>query len=244
VSEHEPKIYPYGPLLRVAPGLYSVKGKWKRSSLGRRMTIVQTADERLAIHSAMRLKVADLEAIEDLGEVAWILIPNRFHDSDAPWFAQRYPQARVLVPRGLSRKLGRRVRVDGTLEDDWPAELDAELKRLAVSGLSIHEVVFHHAASHTLILTDLAFNFRSSELEGRAKLFMRLNDAVNRFGPTRLLRFMFIRDRKALTASIAKILSWDFERVVVSHGQILDNTGREKMHSAFKFLPDLPPLEL
>jgi hypothetical protein len=244
VSESEPKIYPYGPLLRVAPGLFSVKGKWKRSPLGRRMTIVQLADGRLAIHSAMRLKIADLEAIEHLGEVSWILIPNRFHHSDAPWFARRYPGARVLVPRALSRKLARRIRVDGTLEDDWPAELGAELEGLTVGGLSIHEVVFHHAASQTLILTDLAFNFRSSELEGTAKLFMKLNGAVNRFGPTRLLRFMFVRDRVALTASIAKILSWNFERVIVSHGQILDNTGREKMHRAFKFLPDLPPLEL
>jgi hypothetical protein len=244
VSEPEPKIYPYGPLLRVAPGLYSVKGKWKGSSLGRRMTIVQLADGRLAIHSAMRLKAGDLEAIEDLGQVAWILIPNRFHHSDAPWFAQRYPEARVLVPRGLSRKLGRRMRVDGTLEDDWPAALDADLNRLAVSGLSIHEVVFHHPTSRTLILTDLAFNFRSNELEGTAKLFMTLNGAVNRFGPTRLLRLMFIRDRKALTASIAKILSWDFERVIVSHGQILDVLGREKMHAAFGFLPGLPTLEL
>ena len=244
MTEPEPKIYPYGPLRRVAQGLYTVKGKWKRSGLGRRMTLVRTADKRVAIHSAMRLKAVDMEAIEHLGEVAWILVPNRFHDSDAPWLAARYPEARVLVPRGLSRKLARRLRIDGTFEDDWPADLDAELRRRAVEGLSIHEVAFHHPASRTLILTDLAFNFRATELEGTTKLMMTLNGAVNRFGPTRLFRFMFIRDRKALTAAIAEIMSWDFERVIVSHGQILDNTGREKMHSAFKFLPDLPPLEL
>jgi len=238
MSRSGSKIYPYGPVLRVAPGLYTVKGKWKKSALGRRMTIVRTRDEQLAIHSAMRLRGVDMEAIDHLGRVAHILVPNRFHGSDAGWYAERYPESRVLVPRALSRNPRSYSRIDGTLEDDWPAGLGAELRRLPVKGISFHEVVFHHVESRTLILTDLAFNF-TNEFEGATRLFMKWNGAVNHFGPTRLFRWLFLKDRRKLAESIREILSWDFERVIVSHGQILDNSGKEKMHRAFRFLPGM-----
>jgi hypothetical protein len=64
---------------------------------------------------------------------------------------------------------------------------------------------------------------------------MRLNGGYGRFGTTRMLRSSF-RDRKALRASIDRILAWDFDRVVVTHGEVLERGGRKALREAYAWL--------
>jgi len=59
---------------------------------------------------------------------------------------------------------------------------------------------------------------------------------VSAFGPHRFIRARAIRDRAAARQSIERILRWDFERVIVSHGEVLDTGGRERVASAFAYL--------
>jgi hypothetical protein len=47
---------------------------------------------------------------------------------------------------------------------------------------------------------------------------------------------MMIRDRKAARESVAKILGWDFDRVIVTHGNVVESGGHEKVARAFAFL--------
>jgi len=98
----------------------------------------------------------------------------------------------------------------------------------------MNEIAFLHRATHTLILADLAFNVRS-EIRDEASLFHRLVGATDRFGPHRLIRWG-VRDRKAAKNSMGEILQWNFDRVVVSHGEVLETGGRQAMRSAFAFL--------
>jgi hypothetical protein len=46
---------------------------------------------------------------------------------------------------------------------------------------------------------------------------------------------LMIRDRRAARASVDAILGWD-ERVIVSHGDVLETGGRERFAAAFAFL--------
>jgi len=95
-------------------------------------------------------------------------------------------------------------------------------------------VVFFHPASRTLVLTDLAFNMRQPPA-GRARLFCWLVGASGRFGPHRMLRLM-IRDRAAARTSVQRILAWDFDRVIVTHGEVLETGGKQAFTEAFAFL--------
>jgi hypothetical protein len=45
-----------------------------------------------------------------------------------------------------------------------------------------------------------------------------------------------VKDRAALRASVDTVLSWDFERVVVCHGEVLEHGGREALRSGFAWL--------
>jgi hypothetical protein len=70
----------------------------------------------------------------------------------------------------------------------------------------------------------------------RARLFHWLVGATGRFGTHRLIR-LAIRDRKATRRSLDRILAWDFERVVMSHGEVLETGGRHALERAFAYLP-------
>jgi hypothetical protein len=45
-----------------------------------------------------------------------------------------------------------------------------------------------------------------------------------------------MRDRKACRASADRILAWDFERITVTHGEVVERGGREAFRSGFSFL--------
>ena len=97
-------------------------------------------------------------------------------------------------------------------------------------------MVFFHPASRTLVCTDLAFNIQRGQTGGVTRLFFRAIGAEGHFGPHRLIRRFFIRDRAAARDSIQRILRWDFDRVTVTHGDVLERGGREAMRAAYAFL--------
>jgi len=85
-----------------------------------------------------------------------------------------------------------------------------------------------------LILTDLAFNI-SKEAAKRSPLFYWLWD-VGHFGPHRFVRLRGIRNRQAARESVETILSWNFDRIIVSHGDVLATDAHNRFAAAFAFL--------
>ncbi len=203
--------------------------------MGRRMTVLQVGDGRLVVHSAMRMSEPDMQRLDAIGRVAYVIAPNPLHASEAPWYADRYPQAKILLPEGMRLKQGRLMRIDGTIEVGWPAELAGELEAFLIDGLRLPETAYSHARSKTLVVTDLVMNYDNHHFKGIFKLLMRINGIVDRFGPSRLLRSA-IKDKAALRDSLARVMQWDFDRVVMSHGRVLETDGKAKMTKAFDFL--------
>lgn len=202
--------------------------------LGVRMTVIRLRDGSLFLHSPVRLSRATRAALDPLGEVRSVVAPNRAHHLFAGDYPAGYPNARLFAAPGLPRK-----RPDLTfaqeLGDEAPAAWRGQLEQHLFRGAPfLNEVVFFHPASRTLVLTDLAFNVPKGRREG-ARIFLWLSGAEGRFGPHRFVRFM-TRDRKAARASLERILAWDFDRVIVSHGEVLETGGREAVRKGFEFL--------
>jgi hypothetical protein len=229
-------FHPHGPLVQAAPGLWLVDGKWGNSPFGRRMTVIVLGDG-LLIHSAIRLDDATMAELRLLGEPRVVVVPNAFHSSEAWFYSERFPAAQVLVPREAQARLREKLpRIDGTVEDEWPASCSGIVERATLRGTRFAEVALLHSPSRTLVLCDACFNMGASDLSPVARVLMRLNDGVDRFGPTRLARWVFISDRAALADSLRPVMDWDFDRVVMSHGRVLETGGRAAMERAFDFL--------
>jgi len=202
--------------------------------VGTRMTVARLADGGLFVHSPVALDAEDTRRdVEALGPVRVIVAPNRFHHLYVGPWAAAYPQARVLAAPGLPEKR-RDLRFHGVLADG-PAVVPGEVEQAVVAGVALFgEVVFWLRASRTLVLTDLAFNVCHAPSALTRAVFV-LDGAYGRLAVGRLERLLF-RDRPAARATLDRVLAWDFERVVLAHGDVVERDGRARVRDAFAWL--------
>ena len=221
--------YPNLPPQALAPDLWELRGTWA-NAFGRRMTVMRLGD-KLAVHNALELDEQELAWLRSLGEVTWIIAPNKFHCSDAPWMARAFPRAQLFAPASKLEAFRAQGLKPFDLNKDFPAL--PGLHCIPMRGTRIEEAAFFHQPSRTLILCDLAFNMKD-EFRGLEKVFMRWNKVGVRFGPTRLTRLLFTKSRAELLASYEALLALDFDRVVVNHGEVLATNGRALLRESVK----------
>ena len=202
--------------------------------VGARMSVIRLASGDLLLHSPLRLDPDLRQQLDAIGPVRFAVAPNRVHHLYAGEFAQVYPGARLWVAPGLARKRPD-LRFEGELGDEAPPEWRGQVDQTFFRGRPYeNEVVFCHRASRTLIICDLAFNFGPATATP-TRLLMQLLRSYGRFGPS-TLDPLLIRDRAAARQSLERILGWDFDRVIVAHGDVLEHGGREDLRSGYHWL--------
>ena len=72
-----------------------------------------------------------------------------------------------------------------------------------------------------------------------AKMYLRLSLGGLRFGPTRDLRWL-VADRQAALRCLDALLQWDFDRVTVRRGDVLERGGRRAVRRAYRWLRSEP----
>ena len=202
--------------------------------VGTRMTVIRLADGSLLLHSPVALDAELRRELDAVGRVRFAVAPNRVHHLYAGKVAKAYPEARLWVGPGLERKRPDLV-FEAVLGDEAPAAWKEQVDQTFFRGRPYeNEVVFCHRASRTLILCDLAFNF-GPRAAAPTRLLMRLLRSYGRFGPSKLDPLL-IRDRRAARQGLERILGWDFDRVVVAHGDVLESGGREALREGYAWL--------
>src|SRR5512134_338707 len=202
--------------------------------VGTRMTVIRLADGSLLLHSPVALDAGLRRQLDALGPVRFAVAPNRVHHLYAGKVAEAYPEARLWVGPGLEKKRPDLV-FAGILGDEAPVEWRGQLDQVFFRGRPYeNEVVFCHRASRTLILCDLAFNF-GPRTALATRILMSLLRSYGYFGPSKLDPLL-IRDRRAARESLERILAWDFDRVVVAHGDVLESGGHEALRRGYAWL--------
>ncbi len=202
--------------------------------LGGRMTVVRLPEGGLWLHSPVRMEPAARAAVEALGPVRFLVAPNLMHHLSLGAWAEAFPEARVVAPAGLRRKRPD-LRIDMELTDTPVAGQEELFTQHLVRGIPrLDEYAFLHRPSRTLLLTDLAFNIRQSS-SWLTRTYMKLCGTYGGLAPTLVIKAM-VKDRAALRASMDTVLGWDFDRVVVCHGEVLEHGGREALRSGFTWL--------
>ena len=198
------------------------------------MTVMRLSDGSLFLHSPVSIDPRLRAELDSLGAVRYAVAPNRFHHLYAGEVAKAYPEARLWLAPGVERKRPD-LEFVGVLGDEAPEEWREEVDQVFFRGRPFeNEVTFLHRPSRTLVLCDLAFNF-GPHAPFRTRLLMRLVGGYGRFGPTRLDPLL-IRDRPAARQSFERILAWDFDRVVIAHGEVLEAGGPAALRAAYDWL--------
>jgi len=174
-------------------------------------------------------------ALDELGQVRAIVAPSRVHHLFVGDYVAAYPQAKSYAAPGLPERR-RHINFDAVLTDVAPDLWRGQLEQHILRGAPVlNEVVFFHYASRTVIFTDLVFNLPVSA-RGNAPVFFWILDVPGKFGPHRMVRRRAIRDRAAARQSVERILRWDFDRVIMSHGDVLETDGKARVGAAFTYL--------
>lgn len=203
--------------------------------VGTRMTVVRLDDGGLFIHSPVALDEATKRDLDVLGPVRFVVAPNRFHHLFAGDYFTAYPQARIFVAPGLPEKRTD-LRFHEVLTGETPSGWAGEIDQVLVAGMPlINEVVFFHRASRTLIVTDLAMNVREQSPLW-LKAVTRVAGIYAKLAPPPELRMFTFRDKRASRQSINKILLWDFDRVVMCHGEVWDAGGKAALREGYAWL--------
>jgi hypothetical protein len=206
--------------------------------VGTRMSVIRLSGARLLLHSPVVLDGPLRAALDAIGQVRYAVAPNRVHHLYAGEVARIYPGTRLWVAPGLERKRPD-LSFAAVLGDEAPEEWREEVGQVFFRGRPYeNEVVFLHRPSRTLLLCDLAFNF-GPRTAAPTRLLMKLIRSYGRFGPSKLDPLL-IRDRVAARASLERILAWDFDRVVVAHGEVLERGGREALRAGYAWLLSSP----
>jgi hypothetical protein len=220
----------------VAEGVWSAGSsvRFLGARLPTRMTVVRLRDGGLWVHSPLALDAKLRDEVDALGAVRCVVAPSKYHHLGVAAWSRAYPAARTWAAPGLPEKRPD-LAFQGLLSNDAPPEWEGQLDQEVFWALPVwNEVVFCHRASRTLIVTDLVFNFHEHR-SALVRLGLRLDGAWRRFGPSHLVR-LFIRDRRLARETLERILGWDFDRVIMCHGRILETGGREALREAFAFL--------
>ena len=222
------------PPREIAPGLWEVCRAVIMPPAMRlpiRMTILRLPSGGLLVHSPVELDSETSRAVRELGEVKALLAPNSFHHVFVSRAAEEFPRASLFLAPGLPERVpslpkGRIV------TDVAPPEWAGAIEPLVFGVKSFVEVVLLHRPTKTLILTDLAFFW--PRIEGLYnRLAWRAFGMPSRFGTSRTARLTLLRDRAAAAPFLKRIEAWEFERIMVAHGDVLEKDAKAEFRRAY-----------
>jgi hypothetical protein len=202
--------------------------------VGTRMTVARLPGGRLWLHSPIERSRALAAEVEEHGEPAFVVAPNRLHHLYASEWRTAYPASQLYAAPGLDAKRPD-LAIDAVLGDAPPPAWSDVLDQALVGGYPFaNEVVFFHRPSRTLIASDLFFHV-GEEAALPTRLAFRAMGAYGRPATTPLERLL-IRDRAAFRRSLDRILGWPIERVVMAHGSVIETGGRAAVAEAYAWL--------
>lgn len=208
-------------------------------SVGTRMTVIRLANSELVVISPIQVDSETIHQLNDIGDVSHIIAPNLYHYLFASNFKDIYPKAIFWAAPGLESKrpelnIDRIIQDKNSFLDGVEYLLFDGFRTFTLSGFSLlNECVFFHLESHTLVLTDTAFNFDES-FPLITQLATRAIGGYKNLSPSLLERFA-TKETDKVKQAVQKVLAWDFERVIVAHGSIIENDGKQRFREGYEW---------
>lgn len=202
-----------------------------------RMTVVRLADDKLWVHSPIKLSESIGTELANLGEVSYLVAPNHLHHLFINEWLEAYPKAQAYGTDELIKKrsdIGFSASLNSAQQWPWAAEIEQVL----FSGSPLmEECVFFHRSSATLIVTDLVENFSPSAFSFWQRSIAKLVGILAPNGKTPLdWRLSFIFRKAEAAQHFQQILAWQPQRLVMAHGQIIEQDTETFLARSFSWL--------
>jgi len=202
-------------------------------SIPHRTTVMRSDSGGLLVHSPAKPDDAVRAQLQTLGSVEAIVWPSWWHDLYIRDWASAYPNATIFVAPGLGQGVRSIPHAQVVRQNTlvWPDVEQIHIDRL---GVNFDEFVFFHRPSRSLIVADLVVN-AGDDVPFTSKILFRLMGAYP--GPRIPWCYqLVVRDRKYVRAKLDNVLAWDFDRLIMGHGDVVTTGAKAAFESTCRKL--------
>lgn len=198
-----------------------------------RTTVVRLDGGALWVHSPCTPSDEVCAALDALGEVRWLVVPNRFHHLQTPATAARYPNAVTVGPKSAEAR-NPQLRLSMGIEDPAYVRATGELTSVPLSGVPfLDETVFFHAASGSLIAADLLICACAHD-HWTWRMAARIWGRYEKVKTPPDVQWK-TRASAALAESLARMRELPVERILVAHADPITDRPLQQLAEAWEF---------
>ena len=203
-----------------------------------RMTVVKLSDGSLWVDSPVPVSFDTLKHLSEIGPVKYLIAATPRHVWRLDGWHTLFPDAQLWTSRPTRMTLnGGKMPVTGILGDvpngGWAEDLD----QLVFKGNPLmDEVIFFHKRSRTVILDDLIQSHPMEKGKRVRNAIYRIDGVASPEGGVGLDIRLTFTNRKLAKKSLAKLLSWDFDRLIIAHGPCVKEGAKASVERAFQWL--------
>jgi Domain of unknown function (DUF4336) len=205
-----------------------------------RMTVVRLASGDLFLHSPIAFNAELARQLSSTGRVCHLISPNQFHYAHVGEWSRAFPYAITWASphaRERARARGIEVQFKRDLSAQVPDEWQNEIDQTTIPGGIFGEFVFFHKGSRTLILTDTIINFELDKLAQPWRFATRMTGMYYPNGQIFFgMRLPLLLQKRKSKASVERILSWQPERIIISHGRCVESNADAVLQRLFGWL--------
>ena len=201
-----------------------------------RMTVIRLQSGGLMLHSPSEIDASTKAEIEALGKVEFIVAPGSYHYFHVASAQAAFPGAETFICPGIEAKRPE-LHFDGILGDRPDPRWEGDFEQVLVRGNRfIWEVAFYHIPSKTLILVDLLENItdKTAGVNWLLKFWWKVVFRMWKNPKPAPEYQMGWKDKKAAGESLRRILDWDFERIILAHGELVEENAKGILVAAWK----------
>ncbi|WP_300396477.1 DUF4336 domain-containing protein [Henriciella sp.] len=205
-----------------------------------RMVVVRLPDGTLWVWSPIELTDALKSEVEALGPVAHLVSPNAIHYLFLGQWHHAWPEAKLWGPAATIKKC-KDLPFEAALEDTPPEAWQGVISQAWFRGsFFMDEIAFLHEPTHTAIFADLSEHFSEGFLKRHWKGWQRwiagLWGITEGKGHAPLEWRLSWWNREPARRAIARIIAAKPRRVIMAHGEWVDEDAGLFLRRAFSWL--------
>ena len=201
-----------------------------------RMIVIKLTDGALWVNSPVSTPTKELDRIKALGPVRYLVAPTQLHLWRLEECQDLFPDAELWGPPQITKRF-QQLTFAGVLReappDCWAQDLDQTVLK---GNCFVEELAFYHKKSRTLIMTDFIQNHPTPAGRPILNVIWRLAGVAYPAGGVPVDIRLSFTDRKLARRSLEKLLSWDFDKLVIAHGVCIDGDAKPFVERAFRWL--------
>jgi hypothetical protein len=243
-NEHDERVSsPYTIIQEFGENIWIIDGPKVRDMgilFTTRMVIVKLQDGSLWIDSPVPVSFESLREISHLGSIRYLVAATPRHVWRLESWHTLFPRSQLWVTEASPFTLKKgNLPYTGVLRDTPEQGWADDLEQLMFMGSPLlKEVLFFHKSSHTVMLDDLIQVHVLEKGQPFSNALLKLEGVTSPDGGVALDIRLAFTNRKLARRSLEKLLSWDFDKLIIGHGSCIEKDAKAFVAKAFSWLVD------